>query len=258
MSISFGQLGLKSALVGALFVLFSSTATAEDYYKQACEFYEKGEYEKARHLFSHISKHAPTYGPAHYQLGNTYLKLGKFKDAREAYMQCINNTKDPAMIKHCQTAIDHCNNALSRLPAQNTIVTKQVNESMRRQARDDERKRRYDEQVAEVQKQRDAIMKEAQEKARKIREECDRHVAEAEGSTNQRLRNVVTGERRMGLTREQEEQIRHPYEEEAQKIMRIATDRARVIRMPPEPVYEGTPTASTADKSKTGNDDDDE
>lgn len=257
MTISFGQLGLKTALVGVLFMLLSGTAAAEDYYKQACEFYEKGEYEKARHLFSHISKHAPSYGPAHYQLGNTYLKLGKFKDAREAYTQCINNTKDATMIKHCQTAIDHCNNALTKAAAQSTSVTKQVNESMRRQARDDERKRRYEEQVAEVQKQRDAIMKEAQEKARKIREECDRHVAEAEGSTNQRLRNVVTGERRMGLTREQEEQIRHPYEEEAQRIMRIATDRARVIRMPPEPVYEGTPTASTAG-TKTGDDEDDE
>ncbi len=239
-----------------LFVAVQRADAGEDYYKQACEKYEKGDYEGARHLFMHINKYAPTYAPAHYQLGNTLLKLNRLAEAKASYELCMQHTKDPALIKNCQTAVQHILTEGPKRAQAASVVGKAAAQLDARASRDRARFERYQAAVAEVEKQRNSILNEARERVRKIKEDEERHVKEAEGSTNQRLRNVVTGERRVGLSDDQEAEIRAPYQQEAQKIMRIAEDRARVIRMPSVPTYEGTPP--TAEDRKPGNDDDDD
>lgn len=243
---------LLATSVSLLAICAPRADAGEDYYKQACEKYDKGDYEGARLLFMHINKHAPNYAPAHYQLGNTLMKLNRLTEANAAYEQCIQTTKDPTLIKHCSTAVQHIVNQTTRRAQTTAIKTAAITDG--KSARDKDRFDRYQTAVAEVEKQRESILKEARERVRKIKEEEDRRVAEAEGNTNQRLRNVVTGERRMGLTEDQENDIRAPFRHEAEQIMRIAQDRARVIRMPSEPIYEGTPPA--ADTKKPAEDDD--
>jgi tetratricopeptide (TPR) repeat protein len=252
------QLRSRNATAGWLVALSSITAmtfvvpvqAAEDYYKQGCEHYAKGDYESARHLFEHINTHAPSYAPAHYQLGNTYLKLNRLADARISYEKCIQTTKDPTLIRHCQTAIAHIMTESAAQAAKALKVSKAIAETTAKSLRDEDRKKRYDAQVAEVEKQRSAILKEASDRARRIRDEMEKQVAAAAANTNQRLRNTVTGERSMGLTEQQEKDIRHPYEQEVETIMRIANDRARVIRMPAEPVYEGPPPTPKTEEQK--------
>lgn len=247
------RIRIQSAIAVLTLAIVSPKAHAgEDYYKQACEKYDKGDYEGARHLFMHINKHAPSYAPAHYQLGNTLMKLNRMSEAKAAYELCIQKTKDPVLIKHCSTAVQHILADAGRRAQAAAVVSKAAATMDAKASRDRDRFERYQAAVAEVEKQRELILKEARERVRKIKEEEDRRVAEAEGSTNQRLRNTVTGERRMGLTADQELDIRAPYKQEAEQIMRIAQDRARVIRMPSEPVYEGTPP--TADAKKPADD----
>jgi len=217
-------------------------------YNQAVEHYKKGEYSQARHLFSHITKHAPTYAPAFYQLGNTCLKMGKLNEAKTAYTECSRLTKDVITQKNCQVALQHIGSMANKQATKAVNEARKAAEDVAMSARDAERMKRYNDQVAELEKRKTEIMSEAEGRAHKILMDAEKRLREIEANTNQRVRVVATGERKLGLTSAQRTEIMAPAEAEAEHIRDIARQRAKGIQMPSPPILEGkAPESKAAD-----------
>lgn len=236
----------KTLLLGMLISMFSQGPglSAEDYLKQGNDYYKKGNYKNAALLFEHCVRQSPKDLKARYHLANTYLKLNKLAQAKAQYDYCIKNSIDPTFLRNCVLAVQHIErlqnptaNPTPDSPAAAEAVKVTAKEQAA-QSRDDDKMKRYREKVAELEARKEMILNEAKERGRIIVAEAQKRLEEAEANTNQRLRNIHTGERRLGLTDAQELEIIGPARAEAKKLMDDAELRVRGIQMPPEPILE--------------------
>ncbi len=117
--------GMTSA--GLLF-LFSFSAHAFSFWdkEQGSKYYEKQEYPNAQKKYEQALQSNPNDAEAHYNLGNTFYRTGKYLDADQHYLEALNS--DDAKIRefslynlgnsayrqgHLQEAVDYYNKALS-------------------------------------------------------------------------------------------------------------------------------------------------
>ncbi|MBX9667379.1 MAG: tetratricopeptide repeat protein [Candidatus Obscuribacterales bacterium] len=225
--------------------LGTSSASATDYYKQACEHYAKGEHHKAKHLFSHITAHRPDHAAALYHLGNTCVKLGHYDEAKSAYERCI-EIADPTTKAHCLTGLHHIAQIDVRKKAH---ADKLAKSESRKLDIEKEAYQAHKTKVLELERKREAILKEARQKADKVIADADRRIEVENESTNQFIQNTVTGEVRIGLTSQEKDDIRGQAHDEAARIMDHAMVIIRGIQTPPEPnVDPGVKTAIDSGK----------
>ncbi len=209
----------------------AGAASATDYYKQACQHYAKGEHHKAKHLFSHITAHKPDHVAALYQLGNTCVKLGHYDEAKSAYERCM-EIADPTTKALCATGLHHIQQIDVRKKAHSD---KLAQAESRKLEIEKEAYQAHKTKIAELERRRESILREAKQKADKVISDADRRIEAENESTNQFVRNSLTGEIYTALTTAEENDIRTHAKEESERIMDHAMVILRGIQLPPEP-----------------------
>lgn len=243
---------LISLFFYSIFVLCASgvlpvKAEGSDYFTRGCQYYQAGHYEHAQKCFEYIAKKSPKHWPSHYQLANTYMKLGKNMEARAAYDACIHKLPDRKTFQACQAAIkaidsDTAKREIARMEAERLakegkepeVSAPEPVKSVQEKLADaqDERVRAN---IKELKAKRDAILEEGRNHAARIRARAEREIDDFARNTNQYIQNSRTGEVRLGITSDQARRIRVQAEEEARRAINTAEIRARGIRIPKEP-----------------------
>ena len=228
-------------------IVFGTAAQARDYFKDGCAYYKAGHYDHARKCFEFIARTEPKNWAAHYQLANTYLKLGERMKARAAYDACIRKLPDLETAKACQKAIEHIDLqtaneviAADKAKSADTEETKPKEkklslEEIRRMDRLSAEKQAYKDKVATLKAKKDEIMREARKEAARIKAEAKERLAEMSRNTNQYVQNSRTGEVRLGVPDSIALPILREAEQRARSVMHQAETRARGIQIPPNP-----------------------
>lgn len=211
--------------------LSTGPASAVDYYKQACDHYAKGEHHQAKHLFNHITAHRPDHVAALYQLGNTCVKLGHYDEAKSAYQRCM-EIADSHTKALCATGLHHIEQIAVRKKAHSDKLA--LSDSRKLEI-EKEAYQTYKSKVQELEKRREAIIREAKQKADKTISDAELRIKMENESTNQFVKNPQTGEVFTGLTGAQEDEILAHAKAESERIIDHARVIARGIQLPPEP-----------------------
>lgn len=99
---------LQTALMVAMVAGFCATtlpALALGDFERGNELYSRGDFQAAADAYIDAICANRRYYPAHYQLGNTYMKLGKFADAQSEYEMCLEMYPDAKTRSNCQKAL---------------------------------------------------------------------------------------------------------------------------------------------------------
>ncbi len=226
----FCEIAISILIVASGAMIQGAGKKTSDFVKEGEAAYAKGDYKNAVRLFEHVSAHVPDHTVALYHLGNSYLRLGRNTEAKSAYERSMASPGADEQTKaHCQTAITHLDKMLAASTAKSDLA------ATRKTAREEESMRRYEEQVAAIDKRRDEILNEAKQRVAKIHKDCAERIQNENATTNQRIKNSETGERKTGLTSAQEDAITEEYTHEADRIMYEANQRVKGIQYPPKP-----------------------
>lgn len=81
-------------------------ASAASSFERANDLYAKGQFHQAIDAYIDAICQQPRYYPAHYQLANAYMKVGKFADAETEYEMCLEMYPDAKTKAHCKKALN--------------------------------------------------------------------------------------------------------------------------------------------------------
>lgn len=213
-------------------------------YELGLEFYQTGDYVKACLYLEHVAKLKPTFWPAHYALGNTYMKMGKFEMAKSAYMSCLYNKPDIPTCKNCSKAVEFLNiaiaekeknqapNSLTPPGTQKKIAQVEVDNKAETEA--------HEAQVKAAIAKRDQILAEGNKEAAALRSKLEEQLRWIDENTNQYVINRETGVVRTGLDVYTHAELTAECDAQVKRVLELAEARARGIQIP------GTPTIGTS------------
>lgn len=213
------------------------------------EFYQKGEYAKACHYLEHVTRLRPNFWPAHYALGNAYMKMGEFQLAKVSYMSCLLAKPDIPTCKNCSKAIEYLHIAIAKkekeqneaqvaqaAPNTNATQTSQATQAIdSAQVAQAQENEAYELKVKELTQKRDAILAEGERNIAAIRDKYEARIKWVHENTNQHVINRATGDFGTGLDVDTHREICAERDEEIKKAHELAEIRARGIHIPPPP-----------------------
>lgn len=208
-------------------------------YEMGLDFYQSGDFVKACHYLEHVAKLKPTFWPAHYALGNTYMKMGKLEMAKSAYMNCLNNRPDVPTCKNCSKAMEYLNVAIAekqRTQDPNSLISPEVQKKIAQVEADNKAQTEaHEAQVKIATEKRDQIMAEGHKEAAALRNKLAEQLKWIDENTNQYVINRETGVVRTGLDVDTHAELTAECEEQVKRVMELAEARARGIHIPNPP-----------------------
>jgi len=208
-------------------------------YDMGIEFYQKGEYANARHYLEHVVNLKPNYWPAHYALGNTYMKLGNLEMAKSAYMNCLNQKPDVPTCKNCSKAMEYLNVAIAEQKAKtdpNSLISPELQKKIAQvEAQAKAETEAHEANVKAATEKRDKILAEGHRQAAAIKAKHEEHLRWIDENTNQYVINRSTGVVRTGLDVDTHAELQAQCDEEVKRVMELAEIRARGIQIPSAP-----------------------
>lgn len=251
--------GLSSLLtvLVALYLSFALPAHAanrdKNPYEMGLEFYQTGDNVKACHYLEHVAKLKPTFWPAHYALGNTYMKMGKLEMAKSAYMNCLNNMPDVPTCKNCSKAMEYLNVAIAekqRTQDPNSLISPEVQKKIAQVEADNKAENEaHEARVKIATERRDQILAEGHKEAAAIRNRLAEQLKWIDENTNQYVINRETGVVRTGLDVDTHAELTAECEAQVKRVMELAEARARGIQIPNAPTIGTSLNASNVHAS---------
>lgn len=251
--------GLSSLLAMLVALLLSIGLPAhaanrdKNLYELGLEFYQTGDYVKACLYLEHVARLKPTFWPAHYALGNTYMKMGKLEMAKSAYMSCLYNKPNIPTCKNCSKAVDYLITAIAEKEKNqdpNALVSP-VGQKKIAQVEVDN-KAETEAHVAQVKTalaKRDQILAEGEKEAAALRSKLEEQLRWIDENTNLHVINRETGVVRTGLDVYTHAELTAECDAQVKRVLELAEVRARGIQIPKAPTIGTSLNASNVHPS---------
>ncbi|MBX9939530.1 MAG: tetratricopeptide repeat protein [Candidatus Obscuribacterales bacterium] len=216
-----------------------ASAYCQERYQQGVEAYQAGELDEARNHFFTFIQHNKNYYPAHYQLGNTLVKLGEYGLARRQYQLALNLNPPANIATACKQALAQLaylpeNKKISPDVQNNTVSGRPtLYEEMSRKADELDSQRR-----ASLEMEKKRILEEADKQAKQLISQAEQKADELHKSSNTRLyafndKGEITGEAGVGISTRAYNSIMQPAQEEAERIKQAARERVNRLSAGP-------------------------
>ncbi len=251
-----GLSSLISVLV-ALCLSFALPAHAanrdKNLYELGLEFYQTGNYVKACLYLEQVARQMPTFWPAHYALGNTYMKMGKLEMAKSEYMSCLYNKPNIPTCKNCSKAVEYLNVAIAEKQKNqdpNALISPEVPKKIAKVEVDNKLETEaHEAQVKTAIAKRDQILAEANKEAAALRRKLEEQLRWIDENTNQHVINRETGVARTGLDDITHAELTAECDAQVKRVLELAEVRARGIQIPKTPTIGTSLNASNVHSS---------
>jgi len=152
-------------VVAVAAILAGGPALAASDFERGNELYAKGQFQAACDAYIDSICAKPKYYPAHYQMGNALMKLGKFADAQTEYEMTLEMYPDAATKANCKKALKF----LTGTAIGKAAVTPEAGENQLNQKLAIEGERRAQQDALRVERDKLAIEKAGKDQAAQIK-----------------------------------------------------------------------------------------